>query len=726
MKRISPGIATIAIAAALLPASRSGAGEVSPGLSGRLAALGPGQSVPVIVTLAQSVDPAALRARTGSVPGMIRALRDSAAHRVDRIRRRAGAGWPATAPKVFWINQTFAMPATPGLIERLRRDPDVAMIREDEALYVAAPFQSSPVGADDPGPFPGAAPGTIPWNLVITGVDSVWDAYGLDGSGVIVGSLDTGIDPSHPALAGKLRAWDGWQDIIFGQPAPYDNLGHGTFGAGILAGADGGQSSLPGIGIAHGSRLVVVKILDAGASTISQVTSGMQWILDPDGDPNSSDYPRVINNSWFSGTRGSTYAYAAAAAWRAAGIVPVFCAGNSGPSAGTTRSPGDYKNCLSVGGTDAADDRYDNTSVGPAPADTNYFPADGRKPDLSAPGEGVYSSESGGGYGTSSGTSWSAPHVTGIVALMLQANPALDHDRVFSILRGSSADLGAGGYDHVFGYGRVSAMGAVTGALRSRIRVQADTLLRTTEQGANAWFDVWLDVMPGDSVRISFASSDATEGAVEPASVVFTAADWAVPKRVSVAGVDDASGDGDVEFAVTMVTASADPLYDGIEPPPLPAVNGDDEDAVVVQVKAGWNLVSVPAAFDSSVLSTVFPSAVGPAYRYDSGYAAVDSLRRGVGYWLRFAASGTLPLLGDSTAAETVAVRSGWNLVGSLSGPVDPAGIVADPPGIVASRFYEFDAGYRAADVIVPGRGYWVKVSGEGTLLLTAGPPRTE
>jgi hypothetical protein len=93
------------------------------------------------------------------------------------------------------------------------------------------------------------------------------------------------------------------------------------------------------------------------------------------------------------------------------------------------------------------------------------FPADGRKPDLAAPGAAVLSALPGGGYAAWSGTSMAAPHLCGAAALMLQGNPDLDPAQLGDMLRGSCVDLGVAGYDHDFGHGRLDAHAAVTAAL---------------------------------------------------------------------------------------------------------------------------------------------------------------------------------------------------------------------------------------------------------------------
>jgi subtilisin family serine protease len=141
--------------------------------------------------------------------------------------------------------------------------------------------------------------------------------------------------------------------------------------------------------------------------------------------------------------------------------VPVFCIGNSGPGAATTRVPASYENALGVGATTSADGIASFSSRGPSPAGPS-FPIDQRKPDLGAPGQLVRSSIPGGGYASWNGTSMAAPHVAGTVALMLEANPSLDVDAIRSQLLGSAADLGTAGYDYDFGYGRLDAFAATT------------------------------------------------------------------------------------------------------------------------------------------------------------------------------------------------------------------------------------------------------------------------
>jgi hypothetical protein len=146
--------------------------------------------------------------------------------------------------------------------------------------------------------------------------------------------------------------------------------------------------------------------------------------------------------------------------------------------------------------------------------------------------------------------------------------------------------------------------------------------------------------------------------------------------------------------------------------------SGPDDPGATFSVITGWNLVSVPVAVEDYSVGAVFPLASGNAHGYDDGYVSTETLEGGRGYWLKFASGGTISVLGDPVAAETVAVNEEWNMVGSVSSAVDVTSIGSEPPGIVTSAFYYFDGAYQQSTVIEPGRGYWVKASQAGELIM--------
>jgi hypothetical protein len=117
--------------------------------------------------------------------------------------------------------------------------------------------------------------------------------------------------------------------------------------------------------------------------------------------------------------------------------------------------------------------------------------------------------------------------------------------------------------------------------------------------------------------------------------------------------------------------------------------------------------------------SALYPSAASPAFDYEGSYQAKDSLKNGPGYWLRFPSGRSFPILGDSIFAETLAVSTDWNLIGSITSSVPVSSIASSPPGIVVSRYFGYSAGYYSLGSIDPGQGCWVKTSSSGQLILT-------
>lgn len=443
-----------AIWSCALLAAPAFAGVVTPDLAQRAAALAPGTEVPVIIRMADRVDLRGFTSGRAGAPEMIGALRATAARSqagVLRLLRQWGRDGRARS---LWIDNSVAVSVPADRLATLADAPGVESVEFDEPVRMA---DSDPTDLDVV---------SAGWNVIKVRATDVWTTSGLDGTGVLIGSMDTGFDPNHPALAGKWRGGaHSWIDIINAMPAPYDDHGHGTHTTGTLVGGDGAGPSTSDIGIAYGARFISAKVLDAtnSFSSASIVVSGAQWMLDPDGNPSTNDFPQVINNSWLFFSKTYTGFYATVAAWRAAGIIPVFCIANDGPASSTTHPPGNYDNVIGVGATDAGDVIASFSSRGPAPAGPG-FPADGRKPDLCAPGAGVTSSVPGGGYQAWDGTSMASPHVAATIALMIQAHPGLTYDQARQSLLDTAVDLGPAGYDYDYGYGRLDAFEAVHAA----------------------------------------------------------------------------------------------------------------------------------------------------------------------------------------------------------------------------------------------------------------------
>lgn len=288
-----------------------------------------------------------------------------------------------------------------------------------------------------------AAPDGPPWNITMIGADRVRAEFGVTGSGIVVGSSDSGVDGTHPALADGFRGGtDSWHDPWNGTRSPVDHNGHGTH---TLATAVGGRN----VGVAPGAKWVACVNLDRNFGNPGLYLECLQFMLapyPPGGDPfrdgRPERAPHILTNSWgcppLEGCDGAALR-PATAALAAAGIFFVAAAGNNGPTCGSVADPpAPYPDVLSVGAVDRTRQVTDFSSRGPTP--------DGKpKPDLVAPGAGVLSAMPGGGYATLDGTSMAAPHLAGVVALMWSANPALigDLERTRAILRDTAVAVPA-------------------------------------------------------------------------------------------------------------------------------------------------------------------------------------------------------------------------------------------------------------------------------------------
>ncbi len=296
------------------------------------------------------------------------------------------------------------------------------------------------------------------WNIDLINVPAVWEKYNLRGEGVLIGHIDTGCDGNHPDCQGKIYAF---RDFISdNNDAAYDDQSHGTHTVGTIL---GGNASGKFIGVAPRATIAVAKVFDKnGSAKDDAILKAMQWIMDPDSNPSTNDTPRLVSNSWGSSQLAKTY-WDVVYNWRAANIYPLFAAGNSGPSPKTVGTPGGFPHSVAVGATTSSDKIASFSSRGPITWDgVNYI-----KPDVSAPGENIYSAMPGGKWASKSGTSMATPLVAGVIALLYQARSDLSIDEITQILETTGKDLGEPGKDNVFGSCRIDAYQAVTKILNS-------------------------------------------------------------------------------------------------------------------------------------------------------------------------------------------------------------------------------------------------------------------
>jgi len=356
----------------------------------------------------------------------------------------------------YWIFNGLAVTSGRETLFELAARPEVELIRADHKRYLDDKGQGfgNEALTQDSRPLANDAE----WNIARIRADLVWNALGVDGSGVVVANMDTGVDWQHPALLTQYRGYSprglhvhpgNWFCATDeGYSYPGDGHGHGTHTMGTILG-DGG------IGVAPGARWIAAKIFhNQGYAYDSWIHAGFQWLLDPDGDPATDDAPDVVNNSWGSDYGGDQIFLPDVQALRAAHILPVFSAGNAGPRDGTVGAPASFAESLAVGATDTDDVIASFSSRGPSPWGET-------KPNVSAPGTNVRSSVPGGGYAEHEGTSMAAPHVTGLAALLFQARPGLSLSAVEQALTNSAVPLGDPIPNNDYGWGRIDAYNAV-------------------------------------------------------------------------------------------------------------------------------------------------------------------------------------------------------------------------------------------------------------------------
>ncbi len=425
--------------------------RIAPDLRQALDLLPHDERLPVIVTFREQADLTRIKAATRAerLEQVVRTLQQTA--RATQLPFRAlleeqRAMHQIDSVTFFWIFNGLSMTAPAEVITEVASRPEVRSIALDATIAAPEPFWAQDVSSIS----------ASEWNLVMINAPALWQ-LGFQGQGTVVATMDTGVSVSHPDLIAQWRGGaNSWFDPYGEHPAiPADLNGHGTATMGVMVGGDAGGTN---IGVAPLAQWIAVKIFDdRDQATWTAIHQGFQWLLDPDGDPSTPDAPHVVNNSWSILNTDCDLSFQLdLQALRAAGIVPVFVAGNSGPGDATSVSPANNPEAFAVGATDDLDLIWPGSARGPSACgelETLY-------PELSAPGVEIRTTDLYGTYQTSSGTSLSAPHVAGALALLWSAFPNLSTAQQEAALFRGAVDLGSPGADNVYGQGRLDVLAA--------------------------------------------------------------------------------------------------------------------------------------------------------------------------------------------------------------------------------------------------------------------------
>jgi len=314
------------------------------------------------------------------------------------------------------------------------------------------------------------------WHLGKIGANTAWDS--AQGAGVIIAVLDSGIDASHPDLAGNLVPGYNFYD---GNTNTADVCGHGTKVAGSAAAVTNNAAGVAGV--AGQAKIMPLRIAYNTSGTcygwLSDIANGVTY---------AADHGARIANISYAAMPATASVVSAASYMKSKGGLVFVSAGNLNKDEGYTPTT----SMIAVSATDSADNR-------------SSFSSYGAFVSLSAPGSGIYTTVQGGTYGAVNGTSFASPVAAAVGALVMSANPSLTAAQVENILFSTAVDLGTAGRDIYFGYGRVNAAAAVAAAKAQPVAdTTAPTVAITSPAGGNTVSGlVSIGVTASDNVGIA-------------------------------------------------------------------------------------------------------------------------------------------------------------------------------------------------------------------------------
>ena len=368
----------------------------------------------------------------------------------------------------FAANEIYVYSGDTSALQALLALPEVARVRAP----VTVSLQPTGLFLRRYGP---AAPvaqlqSVVDWGITDTKADQFWSTFQSTGQGILVANIDTGVDVTHPALAGAYRCAGGtltnpvcWNDpTVTCKGQVCDDNGHGTHTMGTMV-ASNDPTLAHTVGMAPGAQWIACKAFTSnGQGKDVDLLACAEWILAPGGDP--ANRPQVVNNSW-GDIGGNTWFLNEVDAWSAAGIFPAFSAGNF-YTCNSLGSPGDYQVAFASAAHTSTRLIAAFSSRGPSLfGDSPYT-----KPNLSAPGLNILSTIPGNKWESKNGTSMASPHSAGAVALLWSCAPSLTGqiDATFQLLQSSAdaAPAGACGVpasgqgNYTFGYGYLNVLAA--------------------------------------------------------------------------------------------------------------------------------------------------------------------------------------------------------------------------------------------------------------------------
>lgn len=406
------------------------------------------------------------------------------------------------------------------------------------------------------------------WHMAKVQATSAWGiSQGSTQVGIAI--IDSGVDGTHPDLVPKLV--QGY-NFLSKNTDTSDVLGHGTATAGTAAAATDNLTGVAGLAWKNPIMPLLV-VSSSGYAYYSNIANAITYAADHG--------IRVISIS-ISGTSASgTLQSAVDYAW-SKGAVVVASAGNTGNS--VPNYPAACDKVIAVSATDANDNRPGWSSFG-------------TWVDLSAPGDSILTTSTGGSYGYWSGTSFSAPLVSGLAALVLSANASLTNVSLVQLLQQNSDDLGAPGYDQYYGWGRINAYKALLAASS----VAGDTTppaVAVSSPAASASVTSTIQVQGTATDNVGITKTEfyvdgqlSTTGSSSPFSFSFVPAAWSNGiHALMVKGYDAAGNAGSASVDVSVSTVTVQDSQPPVVSILTPANGGVVSGTVSVSVNASDNI----------------------------------------------------------------------------------------------------------------------------------------
>ncbi|MFG2437933.1 S8 family serine peptidase [Streptomyces sp. NPDC048508] len=432
----------------------------------------------------------------------------------------------------YWIANALKVTGARNLAERLAERSDVAAVVKEQkyklddietadSKITTSRTESSATGDESP-----------EWGVADINADDVWKQYDDRGEGIVIASVDSGVQYDHPDLVAQYRGNNGdgtfTHDYNFYDPSgtcpadgtPCDNNGHGTHTMGTMVGKHG-------IGVAPNATWIAAKGCEASSCSDASLLAAGQWILAPTDhngqNPRPDLAPNIVNNSWGGGD--TTFYQDIVESWNAAGIFEAFAAGNDGDgvTCSTAHAPGSQETSYGVGAYDSSGTIASFSGFGPSLVDGSA------KPNISAPGVAVESTWPGSSYNTESGTSMATPHVAGAVALLWSAAPSLigNIEETRDLLNEGARDVddthcgGTADMNNVWGQGKLDILASVDKAPHTAATVTGKVTDKATG-AALANVTVKATSAAGDTRTVTTAAGGTYKIALPAGTYTFT------------------------------------------------------------------------------------------------------------------------------------------------------------------------------------------------------------